>query len=166
MAAIKEIYQLLRILNLNSKHTIWAATWQNQQNECAPSEDSDQPGIRSVWSESSRCTQLVAKDPRFLQADSEDWSVWADAQADLSLRWTHSHFVGFVMSRLIFSYKAWLTIRNSFPTQLSNQWFIYYQLLYIPWVSTECDIYNAGIAQYHLYNFSTSPAIVYHSECW
>ena len=40
----------------------WAATWQNQQNECAPSEDSDQPrhppslislGIRPVWSESS-----------------------------------------------------------------------------------------------------------------
>ena len=23
---------------------IWAATWQNQQNECAISEDSDQPG--------------------------------------------------------------------------------------------------------------------------
>ena len=23
---------------------IWATTWQNQQNECAPSEDSDQPG--------------------------------------------------------------------------------------------------------------------------
>ena len=28
---------------------------------------------------------------------------WADAQADLSLRWAHSHFVGFVMSQLIFS---------------------------------------------------------------
>ena len=26
----------------------------------------------------------------------------ADAQADLSLRWAHSHFVGFVMSWLIF----------------------------------------------------------------
>ena len=24
--------------------TIWAASWQNQQSECAPSEDSDQPG--------------------------------------------------------------------------------------------------------------------------
>ena len=24
----------------------------------------------------------------------------SDAQADLSLRWTHTHFVGFVMSRL------------------------------------------------------------------
>ena len=23
---------------------IWAVTWQNQQNDCAPSEDSDQPG--------------------------------------------------------------------------------------------------------------------------
>ena len=41
----------------------WAATWQNQQFDCAPSEDSDQTGrmaktqislgIRPVWSESS-----------------------------------------------------------------------------------------------------------------
>ena len=30
------------------------------------------------------------------------WSDWADAQADLSLRWAHSHFLGFVMSRLIY----------------------------------------------------------------
>ena len=36
-------------------------------------------------------------------AHSEDWSDWVDAQADLILRWTHSHFVGFVMSRLIWS---------------------------------------------------------------
>ena len=55
---------------------IWATTWQNQQNECAPSEDSDQPGHRL-------------------------WLDWADAQADLSLRWVHTHFVGFVMSWLI-----------------------------------------------------------------
>ena len=27
-------------------------------------------------------------------------SDWEDAQADLSLRWAHTHFVGFVMSRL------------------------------------------------------------------
>ena len=30
------------------------------------------------------------------------WSDWADAQADRSLRWAHSHFVGFVMSRIIY----------------------------------------------------------------
>ena len=35
-------------------------------------------------------------------AHSEDWSDWADAQADLSLRWAHSHFVGFVVRRLTF----------------------------------------------------------------
>ena len=29
-------------------------------------------------------------------------SDWADAQADLSLRWAHGHFVGFVMRRLIY----------------------------------------------------------------
>ena len=57
---------------------------------------------RTVWSESSLCAQWVAKDPSFLHADSEDWSDWAEAQADLSLRWAHSHFISFVMSRLIY----------------------------------------------------------------
>ena len=44
----------------------WAATWQNQQSDCAPNEDSDHSlGIRPVWSESSLCAQWVAKDPSF-----------------------------------------------------------------------------------------------------
>ena len=59
-------------------------------------------GIRPVWSESSLCSQCVAKDWSFLHADSEDWSDWADAQADLSLHWGHTHFVCFVMSRLLY----------------------------------------------------------------
>ena len=52
-------------------------------------------GIRPVWSESSLCAQWVAKDPSFLYADSEDWSDWADARTDLSLRWAHMPFCGF-----------------------------------------------------------------------
>ena len=76
---------------------------QTQQNECAPSEDSDQPGhppslirvfaarLKKAW---------VLNYP--LSAQWRLWSDWADAQADLSLRWAHSHFVGFVMSRLIY----------------------------------------------------------------
>ena len=59
-------------------------------------------GIRPIWSESSLSAHWVAKDLRFLHADNEDWSDWADAQADLSFRWAHTHFVGFVMSRLSF----------------------------------------------------------------
>ena len=46
-------------------------------------------GIRPVWSESSLCAQWIAKNPSFLHADNEDWSDWADAQADLSLGWAH-----------------------------------------------------------------------------
>ena len=45
-----------------------------QQNDCAPSEDSDQPGHPpSLITESSVCTQWVAKDPSFLHVDSEDF---------------------------------------------------------------------------------------------
>ena len=40
-------------------------------------------GICPVWSESSLCAQWVAKDLSFRHADSEDWSDWADAQAEL-----------------------------------------------------------------------------------
>ena len=40
---------------------IWAVSWQNQQNDCAPSEDSDQPGHPPwVWSESLLCSQWVS----------------------------------------------------------------------------------------------------------
>ena len=56
-------------------------------------------GIRAQW---------VAKDTRFLHADSKDsdqtgqtLTDWADAQADLSLRWAHNHIVGFVTRQLI-----------------------------------------------------------------
>ena len=78
-------------------------------------------GIHPVWSESSLCAQWVAKDPKFLHADSksEDWSDLADAQADLSLHWAHSHFVGFVMRWLIsyitFQHRQLSVPASSFP---------------------------------------------------
>ena len=58
---------------------------------CGPSKDSDQPrriislGICPVWSKSSLCAQwkLSSCGQRRL------WSDWADAQADLSLRWAY-----------------------------------------------------------------------------
>ena len=39
-----------------------------------------------------------------LSAQWRLWSDWADAQANLSLRWAHSHFVGFVMRRLMWCF--------------------------------------------------------------
>ena len=69
------------------KSNKWAATWQNQQSECAPSEDSDQPGHSpsqiSVFAVRMK-KHWVLSYP--LSAQRRLWSVLADAQADLSLR--------------------------------------------------------------------------------
>ena len=55
-------------------------------------------GICLVWSVFAVRMRkaLVLSYP--LGARQRLWSDWVDAQADLSLRWAHSHFVGFVMS--------------------------------------------------------------------
>ena len=68
---------------------------------CAPSEDSDQPGHPpsriSVFAVHMKKAWVLSYP---LSAQRRLWSDWADAQADLSLRWAHSHFVSFVMRRL------------------------------------------------------------------
>ena len=60
-------------------------------------------GIRPVWSQSSLPAWRNLGSLATHWAHSEDWSDWADAQADLSLRWAHNHFVGFHMSWLIYT---------------------------------------------------------------
>ena len=57
-------------------------------------------GILPVWSKSSLSAWVLIYP---LSAQRRLWSDWADAQADLSLHWAHSHFGRFVMWRLIFS---------------------------------------------------------------
>ena len=61
-------------------------------------------GIRPVWLESSLCAQWIAKDPRFLHADSEDsdQTRWMPRLICVFAGRT-CHFVGFVMRRLIYS---------------------------------------------------------------
>ena len=76
-------------------HHIWAAACQNQQNYLCAQRRLRSPGHQPVWSESSFCTQWVAKDPSFLHEASKDWSDWTDIQADLSLRWAHMPFCWF-----------------------------------------------------------------------
>ena len=55
-----------------------------------------------VCSESLLCAQWVAKDPSCLHADSEGSDQTGQMPRLICLRWAHTHFVGFVMSRLIF----------------------------------------------------------------
>ena len=79
-------------MSRKKKNQKWAASWQNQQNDCVPSKDSDQPGWmpRLIWVFPGR--KVCAK--------QRLRSAWADAQADLSHPWAQSHFVGFVTRRL------------------------------------------------------------------
>ena len=64
-------------------------------------------GIHPVWSESLLCAQWVAKDPSFLQADSEDSDQTGRM---LRLIWVFAghtdHFVGFVMTWLIWAFQG------------------------------------------------------------
>ena len=79
----------------------WAALCQNQQKwHVCPSVTKISLGIGPVLSES----WLSAW--RNIGPLATHWAhklIWADAQADLSLCWEHSHFVGFVMRQLIVS---------------------------------------------------------------
>ena len=80
----------------------WAATWQNQQSECAPSKDSDQPGHLPSLIRVFAVRLMGSYRPKLSSCGQRRlWSDWVDAQADLNLRWAHTYFVGFVMSRLI-----------------------------------------------------------------
>ena len=67
----------------------------------APSEDSDQPGhppnLIRVFAVRMKKACILSYP---LSAQRRLWSDLVDAQPDLSLRWAHSHFVGFVMRRL------------------------------------------------------------------
>ena len=62
-------------------------------------------------------------------------SDWADAQADLSLRWVHTHFVGFVMS--------WLTIISPVDQPLVTPAVNYFSACF--------KFFSIGISFYFLY---------------
>ena len=68
----------------------WAAKWKNNKMTRVPNEDSDQPGHPPSL---IRVVTVYLKKPRVLNypliAQQRHWSDWADAQADLSLRWAH-----------------------------------------------------------------------------
>ena len=78
-------------------------------NDCAPSEDSDQPGhppsLIGVFAVRMKKAWVLSYPLSALQIL---WSDWADAQADLSLHWAQSHFVGFDMRWLIYQLLQWI----------------------------------------------------------
>ena len=119
-------------------------------------------GICPVWSESSLCTQWVAKDPSFLYVDNKD----SDQTGRMPrLIWVFTgcicHFVGFVMRRLILSVANWplkATHLCGWPVGVLGSW-IY---VVLNWNTVENDIKQSAHqciqeqAIFHTYS---------HSEC-
>ena len=98
------MYSTLNSLEWETKHSTYEPRHDKTSKVTVrPAKTQISQGFHPVWSESSLSAWRklwVFSYP--LSAQWRLWWDWADAQADLSLRWAHSHFVGFVMSRLIF----------------------------------------------------------------
>ena len=98
-------------------HSSWYEPPHDKTNKmaCAPSEDSDQPGhtpsLLRVFAARLKKAWVLSYP---LSAKRRLWSDWVDAQADLNLRWAHTHFVGFVMKWLIWYCKLTNFFANHF----------------------------------------------------
>ena len=84
------VYNVGKMSRLMTKPTKWLCV-QRRLGSAWASTQSDQSSV-SAW------RNWVLSYP--LSAQRRRWSDWVDAQAGLSLRWAHSHFIGFVMRRL------------------------------------------------------------------
>ena len=86
-------YELRHFIHMSS---IWASAQQNHKMPFAPSEDSDQPGhppsLITVFAVRTKKAWFLSYP---LSAQRRFWSDWADAQANLSLRWVHLSFCWF-----------------------------------------------------------------------
>ena len=78
----------------SKEQLIWAASWQNQQNACAPSKNSDQTG---------HPPSLIRI---FAVHMKKHWALtthWVRSEDSNQTGWMHSHFVGLGMRRLIWT---------------------------------------------------------------
>ena len=101
-----------------------------------------QQRLRSAWAstQSSLCTQWVAKDPSFLHAESEVWSDWVDAQAYPSLCRAHMPFMTWLIN---FSEKKKKKQQQK-KKQMSFEYSLYLEL----WLKTQATGSNKKICEY------------------
>ena len=100
----------------------------------APSETSDQPGHPpSLIRGFTVCMKKPWVLSYWFSTQQRLWSDWADAQSDQSLRWAHSHFVGFVMRRLISNNLSELNRMEACRLIHYSSWWFNASLWALPW---------------------------------
>ena len=95
----------IQMSHLMTKPTKWLCTQQRLRSAWHP------PSLIWVFAVGMKKAWILSYP---LSAQRRLWSNWADAQADLSLHWEHSYFVGFVMLRL--KSKNFWTMQNWYAT--------------------------------------------------
>ena len=79
--------------------------WHDKTNKMSvrPAKTQISLGIRPVWSVFAVRMKKAWVLSYPVSAQRRLWSDWADAQADPSLQWAHTHLVGFAMSWLMYN---------------------------------------------------------------
>ena len=147
---------------------MWAATWQNQQSEYAPSEDSDQPGHPPSL---IRVFAVRMKKPWVLSyplsAQRKLWSDWVDANSDLSLRWAHTHFVGFVMLRLNYEFDLFIQLfQESNVITSHNFQHIYRKPIYFCCYKFSCFADGMSVRDIYFSRFSSLSIYFHENICF
>ena len=131
---------------------------------CAPSEDSDQtaqpPSLIRVFAVRMKKVWVLSYP---LSAQRRFWSDWADAQADLSLRWAHSYYVGFVTRRLRWGLK---NPKKRLDVTLTQQGFMSPHNLY-DWndIISALNVFQTGKVQYMFIIITYHPHTNSYIEC-
>ena len=113
---------------------IWATSWQNQQNDCAPSEDSDQPGhppsLTRVFAVRMKKAWVLSYP---LSAQQRLWS--------LSLRWAHMPFCWFCHEAAhIFRLKAFKFWNKGYSSPLSTALYAAKMAAFLAFSSSETSL--------------------------
>ena len=134
----------------------WATSWQNQQNDGAPSEDSGQPGhppsLIRVFAVRMKKAWVLSYP---LSAQRRLWSDWADAQADLSLRWAHMPFCWFcheVTQMLLLLFTTILQLSTpgiNLCAAKRSQWYGLLRLIIANRLDLLAHLYKSGLKILH-----------------
>jgi hypothetical protein len=109
LSSYDQITRLHVVVSLHSvkKHKlslIWASPWKNQHNGFASSMDSDQPAHPRSLIRIHAVRYQFLYFLGFVSEQHGSWSDCTDAQVGLDPCWSQTHYVGFVVTRLIFTF--------------------------------------------------------------
>ena len=125
-------------------HPVWSESllcthWKPTKWHVCPAKPQISLGIHPVWSVFTVRMKKAWVLSYPLSAQQRLWSDWADAQADLSLRWVHSHLVGFAMRRLKFDFLMFIRWWSQWAELKFHEARIYLHFIFRSFLCINCE---------------------------